>query len=143
MRIRRNGVPSAAMRSAFLSVTAYPLMRVDCSHSMPYSLSMSKPRIPTQRNISALLAKAGFTKSVSTPSRIKGCRNHSDGYVVMGHREGVVWVLHEVVSTRPLTEDRKRIETMLAKYKTAVEAAGFAVTRGSDRLIVTARPEEG
>jgi len=35
-RIRRNGVPSGAITSAFLSLTAYPLMWVACSVSMPY-----------------------------------------------------------------------------------------------------------
>jgi hypothetical protein len=44
---------------------------------------------------------------------------------------------------RPLPEDRKRIAAMLAEYATAIEAAGFAVKRRSDRLVVTARPEEG
>ncbi len=41
MRIRRNGVPSGAIVAAFLLVTSHPLMWVDCSYSMPYSLSMS------------------------------------------------------------------------------------------------------
>jgi hypothetical protein len=41
MRIRRNGVPSGAILSAFLSVTAHPLMWVVCSYSMPYTVAMS------------------------------------------------------------------------------------------------------
>jgi hypothetical protein len=36
-------------------------------------------KTPTQRNISAVLAKARHVKSVSS---IRGLRNHSDGYAV-------------------------------------------------------------
>lgn len=103
---------------------------------------MTIPKPPTQRNISVLLAKQ-FTKSVSYPSRIKGLRNHSDGYVVQGAYEGVVWVRHEVVSIRPLPADLVRIAAMLKEYADAIEAAGFAVERRADRLIVTAPKTEG
>lgn len=96
-------------------------------------------RQPTQRNISALLARAGFKKSASTPSRIKGLRNHSPGYIVTGPYEGVVWVQHQTSSDRPLPEDLKRIAEKLAAYAADIEDAGFAVGRQRDRLVVTAR----
>ena len=96
-------------------------------------------RNPTQRNVSAVLAKAGHVKSVSTPSRIKGLRNHSDGYVVQGAYEGVVWVRHEVVSMRPFGDDLKRIARMLTAYAAVIGEAGFDIERGSDRLIVTSK----
>ena len=85
-------------------------------------------KIPTQRNVSAVLAKQ-FTKSVRSKSRIKGLPNYSDGYTVQGAFEGVVWVRHEAFST-------KRIAAMLGEYMKAVEEAGFAVERRHDRLIV-------
>jgi hypothetical protein len=96
---------------------------------------------PTQRRISALLARNGFQKSVSTPSRIKGLRNHSSGYVVTGPYEGIVWVQHQTYSDRPLPEDLKRIAEKLAAYAADIEDAGFAVSRQRDRLVVSAPAE--
>lgn len=99
-------------------------------------------RIPTQRNISALLAKAGFTKSTRRPGRIKGLHEHTEGYAVQGAYEGVVRVRHKVTSFRQAGTGL-RTATMLVEYAKAIEAAGFAVQHESDRLTVTARPEEG
>jgi hypothetical protein len=101
---------------------------------------MTTTKTPTQRGISTLLARH-FERSKSTASRIRGWRNHSDGYAVQGAYEGVVWVRHEVISFRPLPGDEKRIAAMLAEYATAIEAAGFAVERQRDRLVVTAKTE--
>ena len=96
-------------------------------------------KTPTQRGISSLLARNDFERSRSTPSRIRGYRNHSDGYVVTtGYDAGVVLVHHQVISMRPLPGDEKTIAAMLAKYADTIEAACFAVNRQSDRLIITA-----
>jgi hypothetical protein len=100
---------------------------------------MTTPRTPTQRNISAVLANARHIKSVSSPSRIKGLRNHSDGFVVLSGYDGAVWVRHEVVSMRTTQRDLERIAERLAMYARVIEEAGYAVERGSDRLIVTAK----
>jgi hypothetical protein len=99
-------------------------------------------KIPTQRGISALLAKNGFERSKSTPSRIRGYRNHSAGYSVQGAYDGVVWVRHETISFRPRPAEEPRITEKLGQYAEVIGAAGFAVERGSDRLVVTAKAEE-
>jgi hypothetical protein len=100
-------------------------------------------KTPTQRNISAVLANARHVKSVSSPSRIRGLRNHSDGYAVTaGSRRGTVIVRHEVVSIRPLPRDVERIAAMTAVYAEEIAAAGFAVERQGDHLIVTAKTED-
>jgi hypothetical protein len=100
------------------------------------------PRQPTQPNISALLRKAGFERSASSPSGVKGTRIRSDGYVVTsGTVPGIVWVWHEVANLQPLPQDQRRIASMHAKYATAIEAAGFSVGRRKDRLVVSAPAE--
>ena len=41
---------------------------------------MSAPKTPTTRGVSALLRKAGFEKSVSSTTRIRGWHNYSSGF---------------------------------------------------------------
>lgn len=104
---------------------------------------MSDSKEPTQRRISYLLAKAGFERSVSSASRIRGMRNHSEGYVVMsGYDTGTVEVRHEVMSWRPVGRDLDTIATMHDRYAAAIEAAGFAVSRDGAGLIVTALKDD-
>ena len=103
---------------------------------------MSTVKTPTQRGISSLLARKGHERSRSTASRIRGWRNHSAGYVVTtGYDAGGVIVHHQVASFRPLPGDEKVIATMLGRYAADIEAAGYAVKRDRDRLIVTAKTE--
>ena len=100
---------------------------------------MDDSKEPTQRRISYLLAKAGFERSVSTASRIRGMRNHSDGYVVTsGYDEGTILVRHEVMSWRPVGRDLETIATMQDRYAAIIETAGFAVAREDESLVVTA-----
>lgn len=99
-------------------------------------------KTPTQRGISLLLNRAGFERSVSSATRIRGWRSHSPGYVVTGHDDGSVSVRHEVMSFRPLPDDLPVIARRHGQYAEAIEAAGFAVERKSDHLIVTAKTED-
>ena len=98
-----------------------------------------KRKAPTASGISALLGKAGFDKSVSSKSRIKGLRNWSWGYIVQRLDDVTVVVKHQTWSMRG-EEDKKRAE--LAKYREVIEAAGWRVVGpepgGFPRLIVTA-----
>ena len=104
---------------------------------------MSKPRNPTASGISRLLAAAGFERSESSATRIKGYRRYSEGYSVAkwddyGSVE-VTW--HRgLLPSSEATEIRTRT---LASYIEAINAAGFSVRLQSDRLIVTTRTEEG
>jgi hypothetical protein len=91
-------------------------------------------RTPTQRNISAVLAQAGFGRSYITPPRTpRAQRGAREGYTVRGAYEGVVWVRHETFSLRP---DRERVTRMLKAYAAAIVSAGFAAECGSDRVVV-------
>ena len=74
----------------------------------------------------------------SRGSRIRGLRNHSDGYVVTsGYDEGTVLVRHEVISLRPIGRDLETIATMQQRYADAIKAAGFAASQELDGLVVT------
>jgi|ERR1039457_5395642 hypothetical protein len=102
---------------------------------------MSKP--PTPQGISRALAKEDFEKSTSSPSRIKGWRNHSPGFVVeRGVRDGVVLVSHRTFSVRPHGRDLEEIEDMLKRYAEVIMIRGYRVARNTERLhgglIVTA-----
>ena len=95
---------------------------------------------PTQRGISALLGRAGFERSISKASRIRGWRNHTPGYAVIdGIDAGTVEVRHRTFSHQPLPSEQRHIAGMLAEYATVIEAAGFAVEHRNVRLLVTAR----
>lgn len=97
---------------------------------------------PTQQGISALLRKAGFEKSAASPTGVKGVRIRSAGYTASGPYPGIVWVSHETASLQPHPQDQGRIASAHAAYATAIEAAGYAVERRADRLVVTAKTEE-
>lgn len=105
---------------------------------------MTNPKPPTPQGISALLRKAGFEKSVSSASRIKGWRNHSPGYIVRADSPGRVFVHHTTSDFRP---SRERCAEEQERYAQAIEAAGYAVERGEGGLwgplIVTAPKEAG
>ena len=57
----------------------------------------SKPKTPSASGISRLLASAGFEKSESSATRVRGWRSHSPGFVVRrGESPGEVRVHHEL-----------------------------------------------
>ena len=102
-------------------------------------MTTTKGKVPTQRSISYLLAKAGFERSVRSASRIRGMHNHSDGYVVAaGYAEGTVNVRHTTFSWRPVGRDLETITRMQDRYAETITAAGFTVTREDDGLVVAA-----
>lgn len=103
----------------------------------------TKPKAPTAPGISALLRKAGFTRSQSSATAIKGWRDHSFGYVVHHHHEGGVSVYHETGHFRVTDETHRRQAGQEEKYAKAIEEAGYAVRRQEggyfNPLIVTAK----
>ena len=102
-------------------------------------MTTTKGKIPTQRGISMLLARAGFERSVRSASRIRGMHNHSDGYVVTtGYDDGTVLVRHTTFSWRPVGRDLETIAHMQDRYAETITAAGFTVTREDDGLVVAA-----
>lgn len=99
--------------------------------------AMSAPKPPTAQAISALLKRAGFSKSVRTPRM-----DSSSGYQVAKdygniHSVGGVAVRHITWSMNP---PGNVVSEWLGKYADAIVAAGYAVTWPEDRaiLIVTA-----
>ena len=98
-------------------------------------------KTPTASGISRLLASAGFERSTSSATRIKGWRNSSEGYTVSGYGPGEVCVEHKTGYDRGPNAQKRREET-LGEYAKAITDAGYAVTTGVyGRLIVTAKAE--
>lgn len=100
---------------------------------------------PTPQGISALLRKAGFDKSVQTASRIRGMKESSPGYQVSrGGKPGTVMVEFRQSSFRVASADELAAKT-LARYREAIEAAGFTVEAGKSTfrniLIISAAPD--
>ncbi len=100
-------------------------------------------KTPTPQGISRLLAAAGFRRSESSATAIRGWRNHSSGYVVRAGREsGQVRVHHETGLLRTEGTDRDRRAKTEEAYAKAIEAAGWSVLRQEGGyfapLIVTA-----
>jgi hypothetical protein len=97
---------------------------------------------PTAQGISRLLAKAGFERSVSHATRIKGWRDWNEGYVVKTCDTSTVRVEHRLEKWARGEAADKRAEDFLTAYIKTLTEAGFAVARDegwSRRLIVTAR----
>lgn len=98
---------------------------------------------PTPQGVSAALRKAGFTRSVSSSTAVKGWKNHSPGYVVrQGIKNGTVEVYHETGAFQRDDRDREKRDAKQAEYAQALEAAGYVMSadkswRGG--LIVSAR----
>ena len=99
---------------------------------------------PTASGISRLLAKAGYERSESSATRIKGWRNSSEGYVVGTQDPGCVRVEYKTGYDRGPNAAKRRDE-MLAEYAGFLTAAGYSVERDETwalpRLIVTAKAE--
>ena len=97
-------------------------------------------KTPTASGISRLLAKAGFEKSESSATRIRGYRRRSYGYVVQGCGHGEVSVRHTSGQFAPADEDRADSRRTEDSYAATIEAAGYAVRRDDYlSLIVTAK----
>ncbi len=87
-------------------------------------------KTPTPQGISRLLAAAGFRRSESSGTAIRGWRNHSSGYVVRkGQEPGQVRVHHETGLFRTEGTDRERRAETEEAYAKAIEAAGWSVLR--------------
>lgn len=103
---------------------------------------------PTAQGISRLLAKAGFERSVSHTTRIKGWHDWNEGFqVTRGHgsHDGDVivqlrmdkWARGEAAGARRAAETER--------YAEAIRAAGYTVTvdeKSVSRLIVTAGEDQ-
>jgi hypothetical protein len=98
-------------------------------------------KAPSTQGISALLKKAGFKRSESHTTAVKGWRDRTEGYAVRkGYPEGVS-VDHVTSDFRYTDATRERITRMLGKYTEAIEAAGWHVEETPRGLIVTRREE--
>lgn len=103
----------------------------------------SKP--PTPQGISALLRKAGFTKSVSSSTRVRGFGDRSAGYVVSrGREKGTVEVAYATGTFRTGPDIDARAKAKEDDYKRALTAAGWDVQPSTSiygGLTVTARED--
>jgi hypothetical protein len=102
---------------------------------------------PTPQGISALLRKAGFGRSARNATRVRGFSSRTRGYVVGGRTDGTVAVYHEDGNSFMITDATvERQVREQARYAEAIEAAGYAVERGTGGLfgplIVRAKNEE-
>jgi hypothetical protein len=103
------------------------------------------PKTPTPQGISALLRKAGFKRSESSTSRVRGFRNRSSGFVVSRRGDGEVAVYHETgfFMTDDAIEGRRAEQE--GRYADVIEAAGYTVERGAGGMfapvVVRAMPE--
>lgn len=102
-------------------------------------------RLPTPQAVSRLLAKAGFERTTSSPSRIKGLRNWSEGFAVEGYGHGEVFVHHVSSLIHPGERDRAHSREEEDRYAEVIRAEGYEARRAAVRrgLIVTAKTEEG
>ena len=104
---------------------------------------MTTPKPPTPQGISALLKRAGFERSESSATRIKGWRKSSEGYSASKwDDDGSVEVTWHRGLLSPSEADEER-PRMLVAYTETITAAGYSVRlQSNDRLIVTAGKAE-
>lgn len=98
------------------------------------------PKTPTASGISRLLAKAGFERSESSTTRIRGWRCHTPGFIAEGRGPGVVRVHHTSGKFWPTDADRANSRELEDQYAKTITEAGYAVGRdewGELRVIVT------
>jgi hypothetical protein len=100
------------------------------------------PKSPTPQSISRLLASAGYERAASSPSRVKGLRNWSEGFAVEGYGYGEVFVHHVLGSFHPGERDRAHRLEEEGRYAETIKAAGYEVRRSTVRrgLIVSSSP---
>jgi hypothetical protein len=104
-------------------------------------MSTTKAKTPTTRGISALLRKAGFEKSVSSTTRIRGWHNHSEGFTVEDRGADKVRVRHTTGKFKPSDADRAWSRKQEGEYAETIREAGYAVDRDEwGTLLVTAQP---
>jgi hypothetical protein len=84
---------------------------------------------PTPQGISALLGRAGFRRSLSSESGIKGGTDPREGYEVRKHpdRDGVVYVKQQPSPHYRRVQVQRRERKNLNAYAEVIEAAGFKV----------------
>jgi hypothetical protein len=103
-------------------------------------------KTPTASVISRLLTTAGFEKSESSATRVRGWRNHSPGYVIRrGDAPGEVKVYYETGTFRTEAKDRQHRAERETEYADLIEGAGYAVLRQEGGawapLVVTTKTE--
>jgi hypothetical protein len=98
------------------------------------------PKTPTASGISRLLAAAGFERSESSATRIKGWRNYSAGYSATGDGPGVVRVRHRFEDRRDQL-DPEKYRVALQRYATVLALHGYATEIDGWDLIVTAKED--
>jgi hypothetical protein len=98
---------------------------------------------PTPQGVSRLLANAGFDRSVTKPSRIKGFQEWYAGYhVTASMLPGHVLVVHRVNSLhRTAPSSVREMTQKLAAYAEVIAAGGWSVATESGHLTVTARED--
>ena len=98
-------------------------------------------KTPTASGISRLLSAAGFERSESSTTRIRGWHNHSEGFsVTTDYVVGVgdcISVSYNRGRLPPSEADRIR-PGELASYAEAIASKGYSAEVARDRLIVTA-----
>jgi hypothetical protein len=101
-------------------------------------------KAPTSRGISAVLRKAGFEKSESSSTRIRGYHSTSYGYHVSAYGSDEVRVHHYSGKFMPSDADQAHSREMEDRYAEAIEAAGYKVERTDfGGLAVVAKTPEG
>ena len=100
-------------------------------------------KTPTASGISRLLAAAGFERSETRSTAIKGWHEWSAGYKVSKDYDGCVQVEHRTSSLRSRAPGRAEEEAArIAEYAETITKAGYGVSvkaGNSPRLIVTAK----
>lgn len=107
-------------------------------------MTASKPKTPTASAISRLLAAAGFERSESSATRIKGYRRSSEGFIVEGYGPGDVRVYHASGEFRSASSAPYARE-MEGRYAETITAAGYAaeiVEAHRHGVRVTAKTED-
>jgi hypothetical protein len=83
-------------------------------------------KAPTASGVSAALRKAGFERSETRTTRIKGWHHYTEGYRVRNWGEGEIRVEHTTGSGRG-PDDSARCREFLGKYAEALRAKGWNV----------------
>lgn len=98
---------------------------------------------PTAQGISALLCRAGYERSVSTSTRIRGWREHSEGFKVTKYSDGEIQVEYWPSSLRARSSTPEQEKAVLDRYRKVLADAGYAVEDRSSMvrvwLLVTAK----
>jgi hypothetical protein len=100
-------------------------------------------KTPNAAAISRLLAAAGFDRSESSASRIKGYRRRTEGFIAEGRGTGVVRVHHTSGAFRPSDVDRAKSREIEDQYAEKIREAGYGVDRDEwGELSITAKTED-